>query len=87
MPLLQQARLLVLERTLRWKEAFNYATFHGRIAQSLTYAVRAGRHKDIVLLVKQDCATVRSGKVNIKLTFAVCMKGMLSTSIHAVSPG
>jgi len=63
MPLLQQARLLVLQSTLRWKEAFHYAMFHGHIAESLTYAVRAGNHKDILLMVKQHPAVARRSKV------------------------
>lgn len=34
------ARLHVLERAQRWKEAYHYAIFHGHVAKSLAYMVR-----------------------------------------------
>ena len=36
---LQRARLHVLERAGRWKEAYHYAIFHGHVAKSLVYMV------------------------------------------------
>ena len=36
---LQRARLHVLERAQRWKEAYHYAIFHGHVAKSLAYMV------------------------------------------------
>ena len=59
---LQRARLHVLERAGRWKEAYNYATFHGHIAKSLVYMVRAGRHAEVLPTVFSHSETLRGGK-------------------------
>ena len=59
---LQRARLHVLERAGRWKEAYNYATFHGHIAKSLVYMVRAGRHAEVLPMVFSHGETLRGGK-------------------------
>lgn len=60
--ILQRARLHVLERSHRWKEAYHYAIFHGHISKSLTYVVRAGYHKDVLSMVKKQRALARMGK-------------------------
>jgi len=59
---LQRARLHVLERAQRWKEAYHYAIFHGHVAKSLAYMVRAGRHADVLPMVFQQNALAGGGK-------------------------
>lgn len=59
---LQRARLHVLERAQRWKEAYNYAIFHGHAAKSLAYMVRAGRYTDVLPMVFRQSALACGGK-------------------------
>eukprot|EP00802_Teleaulax_amphioxeia_P001771 Tamp_01773.p1 GENE.Tamp_01773~~Tamp_01773.p1 ORF type:complete len:978 (-),score=217.46 Tamp_01773:562-3495(-) len=59
---LQRARLHVLERAGRWKEAYHYAIFHGHVAKSLVYMVRAGRHAEVLPMVYLQSEMVRGGK-------------------------
>ena len=59
---LQKARLHVLERAQRWKEAYHYAIFHGHISKSLSYMVRAGRHADVLQMVNHQRALALAGK-------------------------
>eukprot|EP00960_Hanusia_phi_P071799 767634-Hanusia_phi.AAC.1 len=61
-PTLQRARLHVLERAQRWKEAYHYAIFHGHVAKSLAYMARAGRHGDVLPMVFRQSALACGGK-------------------------
>eukprot|EP00277_Geminigera_cryophila_P004309 CAMPEP_0179423252 /NCGR_PEP_ID=MMETSP0799-20121207/10899_1 /TAXON_ID=46947 /ORGANISM="Geminigera cryophila, Strain CCMP2564" /LENGTH=286 /DNA_ID=CAMNT_0021197511 /DNA_START=369 /DNA_END=1226 /DNA_ORIENTATION=+ len=60
--MLQKARLHVLERAKRWKEAYHYSIFHGHISKSLFYVVRAGRHLDVLQMVKHQRALAHLGR-------------------------
>ncbi len=55
-------RLHVLERAQRWKEAYHYAIFHGHVAKSLAYMVRAGRHTDVLRMVFRQSAMAGQAK-------------------------
>ena len=59
---LQRARLHVLERAQRWKEAYHYAIFHGHVAKSLAYMVRAGRQGDVIQMVLRQTGLAGGGK-------------------------
>jgi hypothetical protein len=59
---LQRARLHVLERAQRWKEAYHYAIFHGHVAKSLAYMVRAGRQADVIQMVLRQTGLAGGGK-------------------------
>ena len=59
---LQWARLHLLEHAQRWKEAYHYALFHGRVAKSLAFLVRAGRHADVLPMVLSQSAIAAYSK-------------------------
>jgi hypothetical protein len=63
---LQWARLHLLEHAQRWKEAYHYALFHGRIAKSLAFLVRAGRHADVLpMVLSQSAIAAYSKRLNV----------------------
>jgi len=72
--MLQKARLHVLERAKRWKEAYHYSIFHGHISKSLFYVVRAGRHLDVLQMVKHQRALAHLGRcVQVCMCVCVCV--------------
>lgn len=62
---LQRARLHVLERAQRWRKAYHYAIFHGHFSRSLSYMVRAGRHHEILHIMKDRARSMSSKCVSV----------------------
>ncbi len=78
---LQRARLHVLERTQRWQQAFHYAMFHGHMAKSLAYLVRAGRSNDVLPMVQRQ-TSLASGAQCVPVCAELVQSGHPDTAVR-----
>ena len=77
---LQRARLHVLERAGRWKEAYHYAIFHGHVAKSLVYMVPP-LHA-LALEYLHTCMHART-RTCLHACLHACMNTFLHAHLHA----
>ena len=52
-------------RAQRWREAYHYAIFHGHFSRSLSYMVRAGRHYEMLSMLKERARSMCSKCVSV----------------------
>jgi hypothetical protein len=63
------------EKSAKFLQAYHYALFHGHVAKSLVYMVRAGRHAEVLSMVYMQSDMVRGGKcVPVCAELATCQQ-------------